>query len=242
MLQSVRSFGNSVNILMTEKNNLGIHYSLRKLIELKSLRDGCDFTAYKLAQETNIPHSILTKLIHLDESKRVINPRVDTLRKIIRFFQNDGFNVTIDSLISGFLPTFVGIATQTGEGKNTEPNTNIHIPLYTENIGISRKLSDYEVDSNESNASFAIRLDHNHHKLFKKNYILIVSQSEEVEHKNIVLYYTKSEPLKFQLGKVFISNEGVFIGEIDDARMTKRATSINALFLIGVVIEVIATT
>jgi hypothetical protein len=79
--------------------NNGLHSKLRELIDLKSSRDGKIFTIYQLAKAINMPHSILVKLIHPDPTKRVNNPRIDTLIKIIDFFKSDGFLVTVDDFL-----------------------------------------------------------------------------------------------------------------------------------------------
>ena len=78
-----------------------LHSTLRGLIDLKSQRDGVKFTVYQLAKAINMPHSILIKLIHQDPTKRVNNPRVDTLAKIVEFFKLDGFSITLDDLLFG---------------------------------------------------------------------------------------------------------------------------------------------
>ncbi|GAB4392407.1 MAG: hypothetical protein Tsb005_06270 [Gammaproteobacteria bacterium] len=83
-----------------EENN--IHNTLKELIAKKSQRDNQKFTIYQLARAINMPHSILVKLIHADPNKRVSNPRIDTLHKIVEFFRQDGFELTIDDLLLGF--------------------------------------------------------------------------------------------------------------------------------------------
>lgn len=81
-----------------EKN---ISNSIRALIECKSKRDQTPFTIYKLAKALGMPHSVLIKLIHTDENKRVHNPRIDTLTKIVNFFKQDGFQISIDDVLIG---------------------------------------------------------------------------------------------------------------------------------------------
>lgn len=86
---------NSIN------HNSELHTVLKDLIDLKSKRDGKIFTIYQLAKAINMPHSILVKLMHSDPTKRVNNPRIDTLTKIIDFFKSDGFSISIDDLLFG---------------------------------------------------------------------------------------------------------------------------------------------
>src|SRR3990167_10301056 len=83
----------------TYSNN--IHLVLRNLFEKKTEKDKKNFTIYQLAKAIDVPHSILVKLMHTDPAKRVLNPRIDTLSKIVDFFKNDGFDIAIDDLISG---------------------------------------------------------------------------------------------------------------------------------------------
>lgn len=56
-----------------------IHITIKTLMHLKSERDGIAFTLYQLAKALNMPHSVLIRLLHHQPSKRVNNPRVDTL-------------------------------------------------------------------------------------------------------------------------------------------------------------------
>ena len=90
---------------------------IRQLIAQKAARDGGNFNVSQLAKALNMPHSILVKLLHLDPAKRVTNPRIDTLIKIVDFFRQEGFAISLDDLFSGVLPEqHVDVASQhTGE-------------------------------------------------------------------------------------------------------------------------------
>ena len=76
---------------------------IRQLIAQKAARDGSNFNISQLAKALDMPHSILVKLLHLDPAKRVTNPRIDTLVKIVDFFRQEGFGLTLDDLFSGVL-------------------------------------------------------------------------------------------------------------------------------------------
>lgn len=76
-----------------------IHTVLKNLIEAKSKRDNIRFTGYQLASALSMPRSIITKLTHPDESKRIFNPKIETLLKIVEYFREDGFNITIEDLL-----------------------------------------------------------------------------------------------------------------------------------------------
>lgn len=85
--------------------NTSIHIALKKLIEEKSKRDNTLFTASQLAAALGMPRSMISKLTHQDEGKRVINPRIDTLLKIVDFFNADGFQISLETLLGIELKT-----------------------------------------------------------------------------------------------------------------------------------------
>ena len=86
---------------------------IRQLIAQKAARDGSNFNVSQLAKAVNMPHSILVKLLHLDPAKRVTNPRIETLIKIVDFFRQEGFTVSLDDLLSGVSPEqHVDVASQ----------------------------------------------------------------------------------------------------------------------------------
>lgn len=85
---------------MPNNYSTSIHIVLKDLIEAKSIRDKTRFTGYQLASALSMPRSIITKLTHSDASKRIVNPRIETLIKIVEFFREDGFDITIDNLLS----------------------------------------------------------------------------------------------------------------------------------------------
>ena len=76
-----------------------IHTVLKDLIEEKSRRDNVKFTSYQLANALSMPRSIITKLTHTDASKRMCNPKIETLIKIVEYFRRDGFDITMDDLL-----------------------------------------------------------------------------------------------------------------------------------------------
>jgi hypothetical protein len=86
---------------MKQLNNFytSIHIVLKRLIEEKSRRDSVKFTSYQLASALDMPRSIITKLTHSDDSKRIVNPKIETLLKIVNYFKSDGFDITVDDLL-----------------------------------------------------------------------------------------------------------------------------------------------
>src|SRR5579863_1668852 len=77
-----------------------IYFTLNDLLERKSKRDNIKFTGSQLAQAINVKRSIIHRLIHPNPTKRVTNPKIETLIKISEFFRLDGFDVKIDDFLS----------------------------------------------------------------------------------------------------------------------------------------------
>lgn len=77
--------------------------ALTKLISAKTLRDKKRFTPSALSNALGLKRSVIQRLVHPDPEKRVTNPRVDTLMKIVNFFREDGFNISLDHFTSGSL-------------------------------------------------------------------------------------------------------------------------------------------
>jgi hypothetical protein len=161
----------------------GVHLTLKELMERKSKRDHINFTIYQLSKALNMPHSILLRLIHPNPAKRVNNPRIDTLTKIIDFFRADGFNVTIDNLLTGF-ETKTPIDVQTQEiGSFTIEKM---LPLYSfeteqKKIGmVSIKLA------TKAKSIIALLSDEDIKPMFKKGSIFIIDTEMEPENDTLV--------------------------------------------------------
>ena len=104
-----------------------IHVTRKTLMQLKSEHDGITFTLYRLAKAVNMPHSVLVRLLHHQPSRRVNNPRIDTLSKIVEFFKIDSFNVTVNDLLMGLSEkSEINIQTEKIDSFLTE----IKLPLY----------------------------------------------------------------------------------------------------------------
>ena len=106
-----------------------IHLVLRDLIEKKSKRDKVKFTSAQLANALCMPRSMITKLTCLDESKRVINPRIDTLLKIVDFFRSDGFNITIDDLLGITKKSIIDVREAKLQYQNISRTVSFYFPL-----------------------------------------------------------------------------------------------------------------
>ncbi len=68
--------------------------ALKKLIELKSIRDNVKFTASQLAKAIDVDRSLIQRIL----KGKVQNPRIDTLIRITQYFIDEGFSLTVDDL------------------------------------------------------------------------------------------------------------------------------------------------
>ena len=69
------------------------------LIEQKSKRDGATFSKRALAEAIGVNISMISRTTNEDLSKRSI-PNIPLLIKVVQFFKDDGFNITIDDLLN----------------------------------------------------------------------------------------------------------------------------------------------
>ncbi len=170
---------------IAEKSFNEIHIGLKKLLEQKSERDCASFTMYQLAKAINMPYSIISKLINPNPSKRVNNPRIDTLHRIVSFFQNDGFDVTIDDLLSGFKTNqyFVDPKSQDVDFFTTQKT----LPVYPFKLDSSQKVGTVDIKLNTaSKNTFALLTDEDIPPLFKRNSLFIVDPDIKPEHDMLV--------------------------------------------------------
>lgn len=92
---------------MRHASTTSIHLVISELMSMKSDKDGCCFTGAKLANAIDVPRSSICRLLHPDADKRITNPTVEMLLKILNFFRNEGFDVTMDHLF-GFRQVPIG--------------------------------------------------------------------------------------------------------------------------------------
>ncbi|MGP3397539.1 hypothetical protein ACTNFI_02275 [Coxiella burnetii] len=160
-----------------------IHLTLKELIEHKSRRDRSPFNIYQLAKAIQMPHSMLVKLIHKDPLKRVNNPRIDTLARIVDFFNQDGFDVTIDDLINGFKTKTIEVATQTVRAFSVTQA----IPLYSMALGLEEKIGMTEVKLTQaSKNAIALFSDEDIKPIFKRGSIFIIDMELPPEHDTLI--------------------------------------------------------
>lgn len=79
-------------------STLHLSNNLKKLIELKSIKDGKKFTASQLASKLGMQRSQIARLLTENATLKVENPKLNTLFEIITFFEESGLNVSLDNL------------------------------------------------------------------------------------------------------------------------------------------------
>jgi hypothetical protein len=215
-----------------------IHITIKELIERKSKRDGSPFTIYQLAKALNMPHSMLIRLIHPDLVKRVNNPRIDTLSRIVEFFRADGFNITIDDLLVGFKTRpAVNIQSQVVDSVKIQKI----VPLYSLDT-ILNKIGTVDVNLMEnSNNIIALLSDEDIKPIFKRGSIFIIDT--ELKPKDDTLVAAKIENHdKILLRKFYqIGNKKILKSYNDKTNLITLLPTMQYSIL-GVVIQIYAKT
>ncbi len=227
-----------LGILFVEKSisyKNDIYLMLRELIELKSSRDEKIFTVYQLAKAINMPHSIIVKLLHPDPTKRVNNPRIDTLVKIIDFFKTDGFMVKIDDFL--FIEKEIDILSQPINNHYFEKNIQIFSLNYaSKQIGtINIKLP------NDYNNLMAYVSEEDIKPLFKAGSIFIVDKDSIPENDNLVAIKVEKSN-KILIKKLFNNGSEQILTSLDDINQKMQLSKTIGYIIIGVVIQVNAKT
>ncbi|MGE3920968.1 MAG: S24 family peptidase [Gammaproteobacteria bacterium] len=217
----------------------GIHIALKALMARKSLRDQMNFTIYQLAKAINMPHSILLRLLHPDPSKRVNNPRIDTLMRIVEFFKADGFNVTIDDLLNGVSANkIMDVQSQ----KIIETLVPQAISVYSFINNDRQKIGTIDVKLSESSPSlFGLLSDEDLNPLFKKGSVFIINPDIIPRHNLLVAVSIDNKP-KIMIRKLHIKNKKkcltTYLQQYEPIELTDKIN----YKIIGVVIQVYAKT
>lgn len=222
------------SLKVTNHFSTSIHIVLKDLIEAKSKRDQIKFTGYQLANALAMPRSIITKLTHPDVSKRIVNPRIETLIKIIDFFRKDGFEVKIDDLLS---------VDKTIEIQSLSPVKSVlsTIQLYSldnarEKIGVI----DIALGNECTNVvGFKSLVDMT--PLFKAGSIFIVNTNIKPEHDNLIAIRLNSEE-QISIKKYYKQKNKVILKSLDDKNDGLMLQPTDTCQIIGVVIQVNAKT
>ncbi len=190
-----------------------IHLTLKALLQMKSERDGENFTLYQLAKALNMPHSILSRLVHSQPSKRVNNPRIDTLFKIVEFFKTDGFNITVNDLLMGFKEDTVNVQAEKIDSFLTE----VKLPLYSFNTDQSKKLGMATIKlTTLPNNVIAFLSDEAIQPLFKQGSIFIVDTQLKPKKDSLVAIKLENNP-KILIRKFHIERNKKWLKSIDDS-------------------------
>lgn len=220
-----------------EKSNNILHITLRELIRRKSKRDRFEFTIYQLANELDMPRSMLVRLMHTDPEKRVHNPRIDTLAKIVEFFKTDGFNITIDELLYGFKDHSVDVPSQESGTFSIQKR----VPLYSFNI-VQEDLGFIDVKLTQSlKKTIALRSDEDIKPMFKKGSIFILDT--ELEPENDTLIAVKIEGYnKILIRKFYLDGHKKLLKSYSDEIKPVILTPTLQYQILGIVIQVNAKT
>lgn len=191
-----------------------IYITIKTLMQLKSERDGTTFTLYQLAKAINMPHSVLVRLLHHQPSKRVNNPRIDTLSKIVGFFKTDGFNVTVNDLL-------IGLCEKSKRNIQTEKInsflTEVKLPLYTFDAVQPKKIGTASIKlTTIPNSAVAFLSDEAIQPLFKQGSIFIVDTKLKPKKDSLVAVKLEKNP-KILIRKFHIERNKKWIKSIDDS-------------------------
>lgn len=212
-----------------------LHSMIRGLIDLKSSRDGKVFTSYQLAKAINMPHSILVKLIHPDPSKRVNNPRIDTLVKIIDFFKSDGFIVTIDDFL--FQKNEIDVQSQLITSDQVEKKIQLFSMNYHPN-----EIGQITVKVNRSHSDLMAFLSEEEIKpFFKAKSIFIIDKLIKPENENLVAVKIENHEY-IVIRKLLINGHHKILISLESSEIMTKLIPTTHYSIIGVVVQVNAKT
>ncbi len=213
-----------------------IHIELKRLIELKSKRDQIKFTSSQLANALQMPRSIITKLTHPDSLKRVTNPRIDTLLKIVDFFRADGFNVTIDGLL--------GLDTKSINVQDQElpPKNMRQIILFSFDSDLNKILGEIRIKTHSKAPNIiALLADHDIRPIFKKGSIFIIDREAHPTHDTLVAIKLSSSK-RFTIKKYWVNGTKQILKSLDSNESSIAITSNFQHEILGTVIQINAKT
>ena len=213
-----------------------IHITLRTLMKMKSTRDGANFTLYRLAKSLKMPHSVLLKLIHLEPAKRVNNPRIDTLHKIVEFFKLDGFNITVNDLLMGLSDkSEMTIQDQQPFNKETK------LPLYSFNAPKQNKIGEIQIKlSTQTKHLIALLSEEEIKPIFKAGSIFIVDPNATLENDSLVAVKIESNH-QILIRKIHLETNKILLKTYDNSTpLLLLNPQIHSI--VGVVVQINAKT
>lgn len=216
---------------LTDSYDLGIPQALKKLMDGKAKRDQSPFTICQLAKALEMPHSMLVKLAHPDPQKRVINPRIDTLSRIVSFFKADGFDVTIDDLLDG-------MQHKTDIVAQTLPDTTQRtVELYSfskDFIKIGHSTLNL---SSQSGNIIGLLSDEDIKPFFKAGSLFIIDRAMPLENEVLVAINLPQSP-KTQIKRCFMKKKTIVLSDLLDEAENIILSPKMHYVLLGVVIHV----
>jgi transcriptional regulator with XRE-family HTH domain len=218
-----------------------LHITLNELLTQKSQRDHKKFTSSQLANALQVKRSLIQRLLHPDPSKRVTNPRVDTLQKIVDFFVADGFNITIDGLLGlgEKAKTIIDVQSQM-----LQPAARIRtLELHSLSSSQTQVLGQINLKIESVSAQvMAYIAQEDLPPIFKKGSLFIVDPHATIEHETLVaILNTVNNTVSIK--KYLRINNEIVLKSLDSKEPDIMLTAQNvAIRIIGVVIQVNAKT
>lgn len=208
---------------------------LNELIEKKSQRDGIKFTSSKLAGELGLPRSSISRLIHPDKNKRLTNPTIGTLVKIVEFFKINGINVSVNDFVRANKETVVDVQEQ----EIGLLKCSITVPVYNLDGTLEKEISTITVNVDDNTNKFvAFVIKEDIKPIFKSGSIFIINESLTPQDENLigVKFEDKNQIL---IGKFHKNNGKIVLSLLDKKYTEKRIALMNNYSIIGVVVQVI---
>jgi hypothetical protein len=214
-----------------------IYVVLSRLIETKSRRDRGGFTSSQLANALSVPRSLITRLIHPDPLKRVTNPKIETLLKIVDYFKSDGFAVTIDDLL-GLNSRAIDVQSQ----KIGLLKSQMTIPLFSLNKSLEEKIGDIDINVIEKkNNLIALQSVEDIKPIFKSGSVFIVDCDALPQH-NTLVAANINDSEKTLVRKYYEENKVKILKSYNPNEENIILSKNNAVTIMGVIIQVIAIT
>jgi hypothetical protein len=224
-------------VKLTDNFKNSLHTVLRELIDKKSARDNIDFTAYQLAKEIGMPRSLITSLTHPDEVKRVTNPRISTLVKIVEYFKSDGFNITLEDLL--------GIQTEAIDIQNESiiaTDITTSIPIYSFEYDKSKTIGTIDLElSSESKNVFGLLASAEISPLFKAGSLFIIDQDITPKSNNLIAIRLNPSD-NISIKKYQQINNKIHLKSLDEDTKDIILLPTTSYEILGVVIQINAKT
>ncbi|MGQ3892594.1 S24 family peptidase [Legionella sp. CNM-4043-24] len=175
--------------------------------------------------------------MHPDKDKRMTNPTIGTLIKIVDFFKADGIPVSIDDFV-GTRKTIVNVQEQA-----LEPLTHTKtVPVCNWYGGQEQSDIRINVCENEQNINLiAFIAEEDFKPIFKKGSVFIVNKDVRPENDNIVGIKLEVDG-KILIKKLHKNNNRLFVSRFENDLEEIELSPEQYYDIIGVVVQIIAKT